>query len=131
MHVAQTGGEMAPWQADAYLSVGYWTLSVNRPDTISCDDGENHPAQTTYSWDAVALSGWLGAHDPGVCGGDPKSLAAPFTLTKVGAAEIPLSPPAEPAPPPPAEPAAPLPAETPLGAAEMAPPPAETPPAEQ
>lgn len=84
IHVAETGGKFLPWEGDAHLSVGYWTLFVNRPDAITCDDGSTLPARVSYSWDAVTLHGWLGFYFPGGCGGAPASiLAGPFTLTKV------------------------------------------------
>jgi hypothetical protein len=85
VHVAQTGGKYAPWQSDAHLSVGHWTMFVDRTDAISCDDGTTLPSRVTYSWDAVTLSGWLSFRFAGGCGGVPAaSLAAPFTLTPTG-----------------------------------------------
>jgi hypothetical protein len=87
VRVAETGGKFAPWEGEAHLSVGYWTMFVQRPDAISCDDGSTLPSKVAYSWNAVTLSGWLAFYFPGGCGGAPaKSLAAPFTLTKTGAA---------------------------------------------
>ncbi|MGV0835998.1 hypothetical protein [Mycolicibacterium thermoresistibile] len=115
-YVMQSGGDMEPWSADAYLYIGYWTLRVERPDAIVCDNGETFPARTTYSWDAVTNEGWVSARDEGVCGDEPHSVAAPFTLTRVGAAEVAPDAPAEPAPP--ADPAGPAPTDL----AEPAPP---------
>lgn len=83
VHVAQTGGEAQPWNADAHLSVGYWTMFVDRPDAIGCKDGSVHPGQVSYSWDAVTLSGWTSSYNTGVCGDKPQTLSAPFTLVKV------------------------------------------------
>ena len=73
---------MKPFDGDANLSVGYWTMVVDRPDAIGCDDGKQFSAPTTYSWDAVTLSGWVSANNGGMCGGQSAVLAAPFTLTK-------------------------------------------------
>ena len=82
VHVAESGSKYAPWQADATLSVGYWTLKVDRPDAITCDDGSFEPSQVTYSWNAVTLLGVLAFNFPGGCGDVPaSSLAAPFSLT--------------------------------------------------
>ncbi len=82
VHVAETGGKYAPWQADAHLSVGYWTMFVDRPDAITCEDGSTEPSRVTYSWDAVTLFGTPAFYFPGGCGDVPaKSLAAPFMLT--------------------------------------------------
>lgn len=83
VQVAQTGGKMQPWNGEADLSVGKWTMVVDRPDAIGCADGKTFPALTTYSWDAVTLSGWVSVYNNGVCGGEPRTLSAPFTLTKV------------------------------------------------
>jgi hypothetical protein len=87
VRVAETGGKFAPWQGEAQLSVGYWTMFVDRPDAITCDDGSTLPSRVTYWWNAVTLEGHIGFFFPGGCGGAPaKSLSAPFTLTRVGAA---------------------------------------------
>ncbi len=82
VHVAQTGGVMQPFDGDANLSVGYWTMVAERADAIGCDDGRQFSAPTTYSWDAVTLAGQISANNGGMCGGTPASLSTPFTLMK-------------------------------------------------
>ena len=82
VRVAETGGENAPWEAQANWAVGYWTLRVQRPDAISCDDGSKMPSLVTYSWNAVTLEGQMGFNFAGGCGDAPAaSLWAPFQLT--------------------------------------------------
>jgi hypothetical protein len=84
VHVAEGGSPLAPWQSDASLSVGSWSLFVERPDVLVCDDGTNHPARATYALDAVTLSGSISIYDNGVCADEPRTLYAPITLTKTG-----------------------------------------------
>ena len=82
VRVAESGGENAPWEAQANWAVGYWTLRVQRPDAISCDDGSKMPSLVTYSWNAVTLEGQMGFNFAGGCGDAPAaSLWAPFQLT--------------------------------------------------
>jgi hypothetical protein len=84
VHIAQTAeGLQQPWNADAFWQVGYWTLVVDRPDFLACPDGTKHAAKATYSWNAATLAGQASAYNNGVCGGKPRTLAAPFTMTKV------------------------------------------------
>jgi len=84
VHIAQTGGPNAPFQGDAYLTVGSWSMRVDRLDAISCEDGSKLPLPVTYSWDAVTLSGYVALFNPGLCGAKPVSLYAPISLTKIG-----------------------------------------------
>ncbi|AQT78704.1 hypothetical protein B1R94_04740 [Mycolicibacterium litorale] len=79
----------APWAADAFWSVGSWILFADQPDAITCDDGTKHPGRMSYSWDAATLKGWASIYNNGVCGTKPYTMAAPFTLTKLGPAEMP------------------------------------------
>ncbi|WP_163800829.1 hypothetical protein [Mycolicibacterium sediminis] len=82
VRVSQSGGDLQPWAADAALSVGSWTLRVNRLDAIGCEDGSTHPGETTYSWDAVTGKGNVSVYNPGVCGGDPQTIGAYFDLIR-------------------------------------------------
>ncbi len=86
VYISETGSESQPWEGKADLGVGYWTMFVDRPDILTCEDGRKIPAKTTYSWDAVTLSGYFSIFNTGVCGDEPGTLSAPFTLTKVGPA---------------------------------------------
>lgn len=75
--------ESAPFEADAHWAVGYWTLKVQRPDAIVCDDGAPVPGFVTYSWDAATLEGQLGFSYDGSCEGtEAGSLSAPFQLSR-------------------------------------------------
>lgn len=88
VHIAQTGGTEAPWEGIATWAVGYWSLKVQRPDAMACQDGTQIPALVTYSWDASTLAGNMGFRYPGGCGEVPEqSVAVPFTLAK-GAAPV-------------------------------------------
>ncbi|HTY27260.1 MAG TPA: hypothetical protein VMD51_03805 [Mycobacterium sp.] len=83
VHIAETGGENAPFQGDAYLTVGSWSMRVDRSDAITCEDNSKVAAPVTYSWDAVTLIGYISIFNPGLCGVNPVTLYAPIQLTKV------------------------------------------------
>lgn len=84
VHVAASGSSKhAPWSADAHWTVGSWILFVDQPDAVSCDSGGSAPGSNNYSWDAGSGTGYASIFS-GACGGDPQSIAIPFTLTKVG-----------------------------------------------
>ncbi len=88
VHISSAGWKgQQPWNGDAFWSVGSWILFVDQPDAITCNDGSMHPGRMTYSWDAATLTGWASIFNGGVCGGKPQTIAAPFTLTRLGAAE--------------------------------------------
>ncbi len=72
------------WTADAYWGVGSWNLSA--AEESSCPDGSHYDQPIVYSWDAAKGAGWRSYYfSPGTCGSDkPVSVAAPFTLTRVG-----------------------------------------------
>jgi hypothetical protein len=84
VHVAEGGSPVAPWQSDAFWSVGSWSLFAERPDVLVCSDGTNHPARATYALDAVTLSGFISIFDNKVCGEKARTLYAPIKLTKTG-----------------------------------------------
>ena len=83
-HIEDSGNaNNAPWQSDAYLLNGYWTMFIHRTDMIACGDGgENFPADAQYNWDA-SLHGIASASTGGVCGDPPAPVQAQFTLTRV------------------------------------------------
>lgn len=84
VHVASSGSSKhAPWSADAHWTVGSWILFVEQPDAVSCPSGGSAGGRNNYSWDASTLSGYASIFS-GACGGDPESLAIPFTLTRTG-----------------------------------------------
>jgi hypothetical protein len=84
VHVAESGSKLAPWQSDAFWSVGSWSLFAERPDVLVCSDGTNHPARATYALDAVTLTGNISIFDNKVCSDEARTLYAPITLTKTG-----------------------------------------------
>jgi len=129
VRVAETGNsKRAPWSGDAHWSVGSLILFVQQPDAILCEGGTAAPGTNTYSWDGGSMSGSASILTRGACGTKAASLSIPFTLTRLGTAEV-QRPPAAPAatapgaaptaPPAPQEmtpaPAAPLAAESSAG----------------
>jgi hypothetical protein len=82
-HVEDSGNaNFAPWESDAYLLNGYWTMFVHRTDMIACEGGETFPADAQYNWDA-SLHGIANASTGGVCGDPPAPVQSQFTLTQV------------------------------------------------
>lgn len=86
VHVESSGSaRRAPWNANAYWTVGSWILFVEQPDAILCNDGSSAPGNNNYSWDATSLNGYASIFNGGgACGSEPSSLAIPFALTKTG-----------------------------------------------
>lgn len=86
VNVAETGNEMRrPWNANAYWAVGSWTIFVDQPDAILCNDGGSEPGRNTYSWNADSLEGNVSIFNgAGACGSEPSVLNIPFALTKTG-----------------------------------------------
>jgi hypothetical protein len=82
-HIADSGNaNNAPWESDAYLLNGYWTMFVHRTDMIACGDGsDTFPADAEYNWDA-SLQGIASATSGGVCGDAPAPVQGQFTLTR-------------------------------------------------
>src|ERR1700739_1482034 len=54
--VPQPNGQAAPYRADAYLSNGQYTLTVDVPDGVRCVV-LFYPSHDVYTWDAVSLAG--------------------------------------------------------------------------
>jgi hypothetical protein len=89
VHVAETGSSSrAPWDANAYRSVGYWIIFVGQPDAVLCGDGATAPGINNYSWDAESLTGYASITDASGCGTAPENLAIPFALTRTGAGPV-------------------------------------------
>lgn len=86
VNVAETGNsKRRPWNANAYWVVGSWTLFVEQPDAILCNDGSTAPGRNTYSWNADSLDGNVSLFNgSGACGSEPSVLNIPFVLTKTG-----------------------------------------------
>jgi len=87
VQVAETGSsKRAPWNANAYWTVGSWILFVDQADAILCNDGSSAPGRNNYSWSASNLNGYASIFSNGACDTEPQSLAIPFALTKTGSA---------------------------------------------
>lgn len=84
VRIAESGGEGAPFEAQANWAVGYWTMRVHRPDVITCEDDSQRGALVTYSWNAASLEGQMGFTYDGSCDDDSEagSMFAPFQLTR-------------------------------------------------
>ena len=79
VQVAETGNaKRAPWNANAYWTVGSWILFVEQSDAILCNDGSSAPGRNNYSWDATNLNGYASIFSSGACDVEPQSLAIPF-----------------------------------------------------
>jgi len=114
VRVAETGNsKRAPWSGDAHWSVGSLILFVQQPDAILCEGGAPAPGTNTYSWDGASMSGSASILTNGACGKKSASLSIPFTLTRLGVAEVQA---------PPAAPAGAAPAAAPAAPQDVAPP---------
>ena len=73
------------YTGDAQLVNGRYTLSVDVPDGLRCDDiyyGPTIPTHDVYTWDATALAGSLESSFDAGCDGAPAGTHIyPFTLS--------------------------------------------------
>ena len=89
INVAETGNAArAPWNANAYRTVGSWIIFVGQPDAIKCGDGTAAPGVNNYSWDGDSRTGYASITDAGGCGTPPENLAIPFALTRIGGGPV-------------------------------------------
>lgn len=89
INVAETGNSArAPWNANAYRTVGSWIIFVGQPDAIKCGDGAAAPGVNNYSWDGDSLTGYASITDAGGCSTPPENLAIPFALTRIGGGPV-------------------------------------------
>jgi hypothetical protein len=78
----QPNGQAAPYSADAYLSNGRYTMTVDVPDGVRCVV-LFYPSHDVYSWDAVSLNGQVVSTFDAGCGGAPGgSNTYPFSLVR-------------------------------------------------
>jgi hypothetical protein len=73
VHVAaipRPNGQATPWNADAHLANGRYTLTVDVPDGVRCLI-YFLPSHDVYSWDAVTLTGSVDSTFDAGCGGAP------------------------------------------------------------
>ena len=89
INVAETGNSArAPWNANAYRTVGSWIIFVGQPDAVLCGDGATAPGVNNYSWDGDSLTGYASITDTSGCSTAPENLAIPFALTRTGGGPV-------------------------------------------
>ena len=85
LHVQATprpNGQAVPFNADARLANGRYTMVVDQPDGVRCTV-YFLPSHDTYSWDAVTLDGSVDSTFDAGCGGAPGGTATyPFSLVR-------------------------------------------------
>jgi hypothetical protein len=75
-------GQAEPWNTDAHLANGRYTMVVDVPDGVRCTV-YFLPSHDTYSWDAVTLSGSVDSTFNAGCGNAPGgTVSYPFTLVR-------------------------------------------------
>jgi hypothetical protein len=80
--IPRPNGQAAPWDSDARLVDGRYTMAVDVPDGVRCVV-YFLPSHDTYSWDAVTLTGSVESVYEASCGGGPGGTATyPFTLVR-------------------------------------------------
>ncbi|WNG84929.1 hypothetical protein C6A86_015550 [Mycobacterium sp. ITM-2016-00316] len=75
------------YTGEAHLADGRYTLTVDVPDGLRCDNiyyGPVIPTRDIYSWDAVTLQGTLSSSFAAGCGGTPSgTFTYPFSLVRL------------------------------------------------
>lgn len=80
--VPQPNGQAAPWNANAHLSNGRYTMAVDVPDGVRCVV-QFFPSHDVYSWDPVTLAGQVDSTFDTGCGGGPGGTDTyPFSLAR-------------------------------------------------
>ncbi len=80
--IPQPNGQAAPYDGDAHLANGRYTMSVDVPDGVRCVV-YFLPSHDTYSWDAATLSGSVESSYDSSCGGGPGGTDSyPFSLVR-------------------------------------------------
>ena len=75
-------GQAEPWNTDAHLANGRYTLAIDIPDGVRCTV-YFLPSHDTWSWDAVSLVGSVDSSFNAGCGGAPGgTVSYPFTLVR-------------------------------------------------
>lgn len=76
-----------PYKGTAYLADGRFTLTVDVPDGLRCDNvyyGPVIPTRDVYSWDVMTFTGTLQSSFATGCGGAPGgTFTYPITLTRM------------------------------------------------
>jgi hypothetical protein len=75
-------GQAEPWNTDAHLANGRYTMVVDVPDGVRCTI-YFLPSHDTYSWDATTLSGSVDSTFDAGCGNAPGgTVSYPFNLVR-------------------------------------------------
>jgi hypothetical protein len=75
-------GQAEPWNTDAHLANGRYTMVVDVPDGVRCTV-YFLPSHDTYSWDTVSLTGSVDSTFDAGCGGAPGgTVSYPFSLVR-------------------------------------------------
>ncbi|MGH3851561.1 MAG: hypothetical protein ACRDRT_18035 [Pseudonocardiaceae bacterium] len=80
--VPRPNGQAAPWDGNAQLANGRYTMVVDVPDGLRCTLVNFLPSHDTYSWDAVTLAGAVDSTSDAGCGGGGGTVTYPFTLVR-------------------------------------------------
>jgi hypothetical protein len=85
--LAQPIAKAANYTGQASLANGQYTLAVDDPFGLRCDNvyyGPTIPTHDVYTWDATSLAGSLQSSFDGGCGGAPGgTFTYPFTLSRM------------------------------------------------
>lgn len=80
--VPQPNGQAAPYDGNAYLTDGRYTLTVDVPDGVRCVVAF-FPSHDVHTWDAVTLAGQVKSTFATGCGGSPGGVNTyPFSLQR-------------------------------------------------
>jgi hypothetical protein len=80
--VPTPNGQAVPYDGDAQLVNGRYTLTVDVPDGVRCVVAFL-PSHDTYSWDAATLAGSVDSTFDAGCGGAPGgTVTYPFSLVR-------------------------------------------------
>ncbi len=81
--IPRPNGQATPWNADAHLANGRYTMIVDVPDGVRCTV-YFLPSHDTYTWDAVTLTGSVDSTFDAGCGGAPGGTDSwPFSLVRI------------------------------------------------
>jgi hypothetical protein len=80
--IPRPNGQAVPWDGDAHLANGRYTMVIDVPDGVRCLV-YFLPSHDTYSWDAATLDGSVDSTFDSGCGGAPGGTASwPFSLVR-------------------------------------------------
>jgi hypothetical protein len=75
-------GQAVPWNTDAHLANGRYTLVIDIPDGVRCTV-YFLPSHDVWTWDAVTLAGSVDSTFDAGCGGAPGgTVSYPFNLVR-------------------------------------------------